>query len=154
MICIRTQSAEETVEAGERLGGILKPGDIVCLSGELGAGKTAFTGGIARALGITGYVTSPTFTIVNEYDNGRIPLYHFDVYRIGNPEELFELGFEEYLYAGGIVVIEWASLVEEALPDAYIRVEITREPEDGANRRKICIRFEGGRYNEYEHQLV
>ncbi len=125
MVQIVTHSARETFQAGYRLGSILGKGDVVCLTGGLGTGKTAFTGGIAAALGIEGYITSPTFTILNEYE-GRIPLYHFDVYRIADPSEMFEIGFEEYVEGNGIVVIEWAELIKDILPGAYIKVVIER----------------------------
>jgi len=154
MVCIRTKSVEETVEAGRKLGRILSGGDVVCLSGDLGAGKTAFTGGIADALGIKGYVTSPTFTIVNEYDSGRIPLYHFDVYRLGDPDELIEIGIEEYLDSDGVVVIEWADLVEKVLPDECIKVEIKRDNGYSADDREIIIQFVGKRYMEYEGKMA
>jgi len=114
---IRTCSQEDTIEFGKKLGVLLKKGDIVCITGDLGTGKTVLTNGIASALGIDEYITSPTFTIVNEYEKGDISLYHFDVYRISDPEEMFEIGFEEYLYGDGIVVIEWADLIKSILPD-------------------------------------
>ncbi len=145
---IRTVSAEETVELGAKLGKLLKKGDIVCLNGDLGAGKTAFTSGIAKALGICGYITSPTFTIVNEYE-GTIPFYHFDVYRIADPEEMFEIGFEEYLEDRGAVVIEWAELIESILPDQYISVDIRKEP-GNSDARVIGVEFKGKRYEGYE----
>lgn len=153
MILVRTNSVEETVSVGYRLGGILRPGDVVCLHGGLGSGKTAFAGGIAKALGIRGHVTSPTFTIINEYPDGRIPLYHFDVYRLGSAEELKELGFEEYLDGGGITVVEWADIVKEALPGEYIHVDMERDQghEDGS--RSIRIDFMGARYAGYERQM-
>ncbi|HHW48539.1 MAG TPA: tRNA (adenosine(37)-N6)-threonylcarbamoyltransferase complex ATPase subunit type 1 TsaE [Clostridiaceae bacterium] len=144
MIRIKTCSAEQTVNVGKRLGQMLKQGDIICLIGDLGAGKTAFTGGIADALGITGYITSPTFTIINEYE-GKIPLYHFDVYRIADPEELYELGFDEYIDGDGIVVIEWADLIKEVLPSEYIQVTIEKDTENGENERIITIEFKGGK---------
>ncbi|MCX7843646.1 MAG: tRNA (adenosine(37)-N6)-threonylcarbamoyltransferase complex ATPase subunit type 1 TsaE [Clostridia bacterium] len=138
MIKIKTTSAEETVEAGMKLGSLLKRGDIVCLSGSLGTGKTSFTNGIAKALGIQGYITSPTFTIVNEY-KGNIPLYHFDVYRIADPGEMFEIGFEEYIDAKGVVVIEWAELIAEILPKDVIRVKISKALQEGTDVRIIEI---------------
>lgn len=149
---IRTSSADDTVRIGKRLGDILKQGDVVCITGGLGAGKTAFTQGIASALGIQGYITSPTFTIVNEY-NGKIPLYHFDVYRVGDPEEMFEIGFEEYLDNKGVVVIEWADLIRDILPSEYIWIDIKKDLASGEDIRVIDIEFKGGRYGEYENQL-
>jgi len=104
MINIETNSFEETVEFGRKLGSILKPGDVICLSGDLGTGKTALTNGIAKALGINSYITSPTFTLVNEYQ-GKYTLYHFDVYRIADPDEMFDIGFDEYINGEGITII-------------------------------------------------
>lgn len=149
---IRTHSAGQTVKTGAALGRILNRGDIICLTGDLGAGKTAFTGGLAAALGISGYITSPTFTIVNEY-KGRIPLYHFDVYRIADPEEMFEIGFEEYIDGNGVVVIEWAELIKDILPDERIWVDIRKDVKSGADERIIRIEFTGERYRGYEEKL-
>jgi tRNA threonylcarbamoyladenosine biosynthesis protein TsaE len=149
---IRTHSAEQTVEIGKALGNILDSGDLICLTGDLGTGKTAFTNGIAAALGIKGYITSPTFTIVNEYE-GRVPLYHFDVYRIADPEEMFEIGFEEYLDSSGIVVIEWADLIKDILPCDRIWVKIEKDMKNGVDERIISIEFIGERYKGYEERL-
>lgn len=149
MIEINTSTFEETVELGVKLGSLLGCGDVVCLAGNLGTGKTAFTSGIAVALGVKGYITSPTFTIVNEY-NSRIPLYHFDVYRIADPEEMFEIGFEEYLDGNGVVVIEWADLIKDILPDDCIWVEIDKNLNNGQNIREISINFKGNKYLGYE----
>jgi tRNA threonylcarbamoyladenosine biosynthesis protein TsaE len=153
MIKVSTCSVEQTCKIGEKLGSILGSGDIVCMIGELGTGKTALAQGIAKSLGIGGYVTSPTFTIVNEY-TGKYPLYHFDVYRISNPEEMFEIGFEEYIYGGGIVLIEWADLVEEILPEERIQVDILKDAGRGLNVRDINITFKGDRYREYEKRFM
>ena len=152
MIEIRTCSSNETVDAGLALGKILKKGDIVCLGGDLGVGKTAFTSGIAEALGIKGYITSPTFTIVNEY-KAKIPLYHFDVYRISYSDEMFEIGFEEYVEGGGVVVIEWANRIKDILPPSYIWVEIKKDLSQGQDLRTIVIDFKGNRYSEYEERM-
>lgn len=152
MIEIKTDSFEETVGLGSRLGMLLGSGDVVCLTGNLGTGKTAFTSGIAEALGIKGYITSPTFTLVNEY-NARIPLYHFDVYRIADPEEMFEIGFDEYLEGSGVVVIEWADLIKDILPDDCIWVKIAKKLDNGQNIRIISIHFKGNKYFEYEKQF-
>lgn len=149
MIRITTSSAEETAEAGFKLGMLLKEGDVVCLTGDLGTGKTAFTGGIAKAFGIDGYVTSPTFTIVNEY-RGRMPLYHFDAYRITDSDEMFEIGFEEYLDGNGAVVIEWAELIKDVLPEDRINVRIGKDLSRGLDTRIIEISFDGSRYLQYE----
>lgn len=134
----KTFSPDETIKVGKSLGMTLKPGDVICMDGDLGAGKTAFTSGIAEALGVVGYITSPTFTIVNEY-NGRIPLYHFDVYRIADPDEMFDIGFDEYLDGEGVTVIEWASLIEDILPANAIYINITKDPESGPDARIIRI---------------
>jgi len=136
MTKIKTFSTEETTKEGFRLGNELKLGNVVCLDGDLGAGKTAFVKGIAQALGIDKYITSPTFTIVNQYE-GKILLYHFDVYRIANAEDMLEMGFEEYLSPEAIVVIEWASLIQKILPSTRIEVliELSNEP----NERTITI---------------
>ena len=150
---IRTFSADETVEIGLILGRTLKSGDIICLTGDLGTGKTAFTSGIAAALGIHGYITSPTFTIVNEY-RATIPLYHFDVYRIADSEEMFEIGFEEYLDGDGIVVIEWAETISDILPSEHISVEIKKDNKLGSDARIISIEFKGNKYEGYQDKLL
>ena len=111
-----TFSEIETRELGEKLGRLAAPGSIYTLTGDLGTGKTVFTQGFARGLGITEHVNSPTFTIVQEYDGGRLPFYHFDVYRIGDIEEMDEIGYEDYFYGEGVCLIEWAELIEELLP--------------------------------------
>jgi len=133
-----TSSSQETTKLGIQLGLLLKPGDVVCLDGDLGAGKTHFTFGIGQALGITDYITSPTFTIINEY-SGKYDLYHFDVYRILSSDEMFDIGFDEYLNGDGIVVIEWASLIEDILPKNRIDVRILRQDLVDLNKRIIEI---------------
>lgn len=148
----KTFSAEETMLVGKALGKILTIGDVVCLTGDLGTGKTAFTNGIAVALGIDDYITSPTFTIVNEYKT-EIPLYHFDVYRIAEPEEMFDIGFEEYLYGDGVVVIEWAELIKDILPKELIWVTISKELSSGVDAREISICFTGEKYKGYIDRL-
>jgi tRNA threonylcarbamoyladenosine biosynthesis protein TsaE len=153
MFKIMSNSAQDTAMIGYKLGSILKKNDIICLMGGLGAGKTAFTGGIASALGITGYITSPTFTIINEY-RGRLPLYHFDVYRIDDPDEMFEVGFDEYICGEGIVVIEWADLIKDILPKDHIKVNIEKVFDEGADQRSISMEFIGGRYEQYEGDLT
>ena len=107
---------QETREIGFKLGKLLKPGSIVCLIGDLGAGKTTMTQSLAEALEVDDYITSPTFTIVNQYE-GKMPLYHFDVYRIGCSEEMYDIGFEEYINGDGVCIIEWANIIEDILPD-------------------------------------
>lgn len=152
MIKFHAGSVEKTVELGERLGQILQKGDTVCLTGDLGTGKTAFAGGIARALGIGGYITSPTFTIVNEYE-GKLPLYHFDVYRINNTDEMFETGYDEYISGGGVTVIEWAELIKEILPHERIDVNIEKDDMNNTDSRLITIQFRGQRTEGYERRL-
>ena len=152
MIKFHAGSVEKTVELGERLGQILHKGDTVCLTGDLGTGKTAFTGGIARALGIGGYITSPTFTIVNEYE-GKLPLYHFDVYRINNTDEMFETGYDEYISGSGVTVIEWAELIKEILPPERIDVNIEKDDMNNTDSRLITIQFHGKRTEGYEGRL-
>lgn len=135
-----TNSPEETEELGERLGRTLSPGDVVAFTGDLGAGKTAFTRGIARGLGIGDRVTSPTFAIVNEYEGGRLPLFHFDMYRLTSSDELFDIGWEDYLARGGVCAVEWSENVEDALRDA-IHITIEKDPLEPDTRR---ITIEGG----------
>ena len=132
-----TNSPEETEELGERLGRTLSPGDVVAFTGDLGAGKTAFTRGIARGLGIGDRVTSPTFAIVNEYEGGRLPLFHFDMYRLISSDELFDIGWEDYLARGGVCAVEWSENVEDALEEDTIRVDIRRGDTD--QQRRISI---------------
>lgn len=132
-----TRSAAETERLGAALAQRLRPGDVVAFLGDLGAGKTAFTRGLARGLGITEPVTSPTYTIVNEYPQGWIPLFHFDMYRLHDADELFDLGWEDYLGRGGVCAVEWSENVSEALEDP-ITVTIRKHPED-ENLRTIII---------------
>lgn len=132
-----TNSPEETEELGERLGRALSPGDVVAFTGDLGAGKTAFTRGIARGLGIGDRVTSPTFAIVNEYEGGRLPLFHFDMYRLTSSDELFDIGWEDYLARGGVCAVEWSENVDDALDEDAIRVDIRRGAQD--DQRVISV---------------
>ena len=113
---------------------------VVCLDGDLGVGKTVFTQGFARGLGIEEPVSSPTFTIVQEYEEGRLPFYHFDVYRIGDPEEMEEIGYEDYFYGNGVCFIEWAGLIRELLPEKRTEIIIEKDPEKGFDYRRIRIR--------------
>jgi tRNA threonylcarbamoyladenosine biosynthesis protein TsaE len=113
---IETHSEEETIDAGERFARQLKPGDVVALMGDLGSGKTRFVKGIARGLGVHEHVTSPTFTILHEYKDGALPVYHFDCYRMRSVRELDEFGFDDYIYGDGVCVLEWADMIEERLP--------------------------------------
>ena len=137
---IRTVSPEETEAIGRKIAAKLLPGDIIAYYGDLGAGKTAFTRGLAAGLGVTEQVTSPTYTIVNEYLSGRLPLFHFDMYRLGSADDLFDIGWEDYLARGGVCAVEWSENVEEALTGA-IRITISKDPAD-ENVRTITI--EGG----------
>ena len=130
-------STEETFAFGEKCGREAKAGQVYCLYGDLGVGKTVFTQGFAKGLGIQEPVTSPTFTIVQEYEEGRLPFYHFDVYRISDPEEMFEVGFDEYLESGGVCFIEWAGLVEEILPENRIEITIEKDLSKGFDYRQI-----------------
>ena len=132
-----THSPEETEALGARLAGALESGAVVAFTGDLGAGKTAFVRGLARGLGIRDRVTSPTFTIVNEYEGGRLPLFHFDLYRLGCADELFDIGWEDYLARGGVCAVEWSERMEELLEPGTIRVDLRRgEDED---RRVITV---------------
>ncbi len=137
MIKYETSSTEETFSIGNALAKEAAPGDIFALIGDLGAGKTVFAKGFARGLGVEEAITSPTFTIVCEYDESRLPLYHFDVYRIEDPEELFETGFDEYLYGKGVCLIEWADKVIDELPQKTVIVSISRGNKD--DERSILI---------------
>ena len=125
-----TNSPEETEELGRRLAAVLTPGSVVAYTGDLGAGKTAFTRGIARGLGIGDRVTSPTFAIVNEYEGGRLPLFHFDMYRLTSSDELFDIGWEDYLARGGVCAVEWSENVAGALEGDAVRVDIRRGAHD------------------------
>ena len=132
-----TNNTAETRELGRRLATKLNPGSIVAYTGDLGAGKTAFTGGLADGLGVTDRVTSPTFNIVNEYEGGRLPLFHFDLYRLESADELFDIGWEDYLIRGGVCAVEWSERAVEALEGDVIRVHIARGEQD--DQRIITI---------------
>ena len=136
---IETNSAEETEALGTKLAKEAKAGQVFTLIGDLGVGKTVFTQGFAKGLDIDEAICSPTFTIVQVYDSGRIPFYHYDVYRIGDVEEMDEIGYEDYIYGDGVSLIEWANLIEEILPDRYTRVTIEKNLEKGFDYRKITI---------------
>ena len=140
---IETNSASETLALVEKLGKAAKPGQIYTLNGDLGVGKTVLTQGFAKGLGITEAVNSPTFTIIQEYTEGRLPFYHFDVYRIGDVEEMEEIGFDEYIFGEGVCLIEWANLIEEILPPHYQTVRIEKVLEKGFDYRMITIEAEG-----------
>ena len=136
---IETNSPEETFALGQKLGEQAKAGQISTLNGDLGVGKTVFTQGIARGLGITEAVSSPTFTIVQVYEEGRLPFYHFDVYRIGDIEEMEEIGYDDYFFGNGVCMIEWAELIEELIPENSIHVTIEKDLEKGFDYRRITI---------------
>lgn len=137
---IETNSPEETFEAGKRLGILANPGEVYTLNGDLGVGKTVFTQGVASGLGIREHVNSPTFTIVQVYEEGRMPFYHFDVYRIGDLEEMDEIGYEDYFCGNGLCIIEWAELIEELIPADAKSITIEKNLEKGFDYRKITIR--------------
>ena len=136
---IETYTADETFELGKKLGERAKPGDVYTLIGDLGVGKTVFTQGVAVGLGITEPINSPTFTIVQVYEEGRLPFYHFDVYRIGDVEEMDEIGYEDYFYGDGICFIEWANLIEEIIPSTRVQITIEKDLEKGFDYRRITI---------------
>ncbi len=148
-IRIVSDSEEETKAVGKWIGGLVRTGDIVCLEGDLGTGKTKLTKGIAEALGIDEMITSPTFTIVNEYVGAKM-LYHFDVYRVNDPEELYDIGFEEYIYNRAVVVIEWADLIKEMIPLENIWIRIKKKPDERNNTRIIEVSFNGDSYAKKE----
>lgn len=132
-----SNSAEDTFAFGQKLGREAVPGEIICLDGDLGVGKTVFTQGFAAGLGIDDYVNSPTFNIVKEYEGGRLPLYHFDVYRIGDPSEMEEIGYEDYFYGQGVSIIEWPGQIEELLPEEARWVRIRKDLTKGFDYRRI-----------------
>ena len=137
---IESFSAEDTHALGKKLGENAKPGDVYTLLGDLGVGKTVLTQGIADGLGIKEAICSPTFTIVQVYDEGRMPFYHFDVYRIGDIEEMDEIGYEDYFYGDGLTMIEWANLIEEILPSKRKEITIEKDLEKGFDYRRITIK--------------
>lgn len=136
-----TNSPEETEKIGAAVGRIIPAGTVLAYRGDLGAGKTAFTRGLARGLGFTEAVTSPTYTIVNEYLGGRLPLFHFDMYRLSSADDLFDIGWEDYLSRGGVCAVEWSEQVADALPEGTVYVTLTRHPEHDGWR---SITVEGG----------
>ncbi len=132
-------SKEETINIGKTIGENAKPGEVICFYGDLGVGKTVISQGVAAGLGITDVVNSPTFTIAKEYDGGRLPLYHFDVYRIGDSDEMEEIGYSDMVYGQGICLIEWAERIENILPEHYTRLEIEKDLSQGVDYRKITL---------------
>lgn len=140
---IESFQAEDTFQLGYRLGSEAKKGGIYCLNGDLGTGKTVFTQGFAKGLGIREAVSSPTFTILQQYEGGRMPFYHFDVYRISDVEEMEEIGYEDYFYGDGVCLIEWAELIEELLPKRRISVTINKNLDKGFDYRRITVEETG-----------
>ena len=136
---IETKTPQETFDVGKKIGENAKPGQIYTLTGDLGVGKTVFTQGVAAGLGITEPICSPTFTIIQEYESGRIPLYHFDVYRIGDISEMDEIGYEDCFYGDGVSLIEWSQLIEEILPEHVTEITIEKDLEKGFDYRKIRV---------------
>ena len=136
---IESNSAEDTFALGKQCGQKAAAGQVYCLYGDLGVGKTVFTQGVAAGLGITEPVSSPTFTIVQVYEEGRLPFYHFDVYRIGDIEEMEEIGYDDYFFGKGICLIEWAELIEELIPEGAISITIEKDLEKGFDYRKITV---------------
>lgn len=139
MMVIETNSAKETFELGVQIGQKSVPGEVYTLIGDLGVGKTVFTQGLAKGLEIDEPISSPTFTIVQVYEEGRLPFYHFDVYRIGDVEEMDEIGYDDYIYGQGVCLIEWANLIEEILPKKRKEITIEKDLEKGFDYRKITI---------------
>lgn len=147
---ILLKGLEKTEEFGIKLGKLLNPGDIVCLNGDLGAGKTTLTKSIGLGLGVDDYITSPTFALINEYE-GRMPVYHFDVYRLENVEELYDLGFDEYFYGRGVSIIEWADKIEKLIPKERIVLDIKKGVD--IDERRINITVYGNRYKDILKEL-
>ena len=141
---IESYKAQDTFEIGRQLGEKAKPGQVICLFGDLGTGKTVFAKGFAEGLGINEPINSPTFTIIQEYEEGRMPLYHFDVYRIEEVEEMYEIGYEDYFYGNGVCIIEWANIIEEILPLKRTIITIEKDLDKGFDYRKITIAQLGG----------
>ena len=145
-----TFSPQETYDLGRKLGREAYPGQVICLDGDLGVGKTVFTQGFAQGLGVEGPVNSPTFTILQTYEDGRLPLYHFDVYRIGDAEEMDEIGYEEYFYGEGVCLIEWPSRIEEIVPPEAARITIEKALEKGFDYRRITVQSKG----EKDYEII
>jgi len=150
MIKIITKTPQELEYLGERMAQLVEPGDFIALDGDLGAGKTLLTQGLARGLAVTEEIVSPTFTIIHEYESGRLPLYHMDVYRLKQPEEMYDLGYEEYFYGEGVTVVEWAQIIEPLLPDEYLGMEISVVPEG----RELRFAPHGARYERLIEELT
>lgn len=136
---IETHSADETFEFGRKMGMEAKPGLVICLDGDLGSGKTVFTKGFGAGLGVSEPVVSPTFTVLQIYEEGRLPLYHFDVYRIDDPYEMEEIGYRDYFYGEGVTIIEWSELIEELIPADAVRITISKDTSISFDYRKITV---------------
>lgn len=149
MVKIYLDGEEQTKEIGYKLGKLLTPGSVICLIGDLGAGKTTMTQSLARAIGVDDYITSPTFTIVNEYE-GRMPLYHFDVYRIGSSDEMYDIGYDEYINGDGVCIIEWANLIDDILPDEYLYIELKYKDMS----REMTLNPVGEKYEKIVEELI
>lgn len=149
MVKIYLENEEKTKEIGYKLGKLVEPGSVICLIGDLGAGKTTMTQSLAKALEVDDYITSPTFTIVNEYE-GILPLYHFDVYRIGCSEEMYDIGYDEYINSDGVCIIEWANLIEDILPDEYLYVELKYKE----MAREMILTPKGEKYEKIVEELI
>lgn len=134
-----TYSEEETEEIGRRMGLEARPGQVICLDGDLGVGKTVFSRGFARGAGVEDNISSPTFTIVKEYEDGRLPLYHFDVYRIEDEAEMEEVGYDDYFFGEGVCLIEWPERIRDILPETYMLVKIEKDPARGLDYRRITV---------------
>lgn len=149
MVKIYLDGEEQTKEIGYKLGKLLTPGSVICLIGDLGAGKTTMTQSLARAIGVDDYITSPTFTIVNEYE-GKMPLYHFDVYRIGSSDEMYDIGYDEYINGDGVCIIEWANLIDDILPDEYLYIELKYKDMS----REMTLNPVGQKYEKIVEELI
>ncbi|MBW6408865.1 tRNA (adenosine(37)-N6)-threonylcarbamoyltransferase complex ATPase subunit type 1 TsaE [Clostridium weizhouense] len=145
-------SIDDTTKLGKKIGESVNSGDIICLTGDLGTGKTHITKGIALGLDIKDDITSPTFTIVNEYEDGRLKLNHFDVYRVNDPDEIYAIGFDDYIFSESVSIIEWANYIEEILPDDFLHINIEKDLSKGDDYRKITLTPYGKRY-EYIKEL-
>lgn len=140
-------SINETTKLGLEIGRLVNSGDVICLTGDLGTGKTHITKGIAMGLNINDIITSPTFTIVNEYDSGRLKMNHFDVYRVNDPDEIYAIGFDDYIFSEAVSIIEWANYIEEILPNEYLHIHISKDLSKNDDYRKITLTSYGNRYN-------
>ena len=148
-LIFKTFSEDETISLGKKIGSLLKKGDVIAMQGTLAAGKTTITKGIANSLGVEDDITSPTFCLVSEYE-GKMPLYHFDVYRIGCSEEMYDIGFDEYIDSDGVCIIEWANIIEDILPDEYLKIELMYKE---TGREMILTPF-GQKYEEIVEELT